>query len=146
MITWHHIAMFAQGVQFSDLGRRLRDGSGGLTIPNMVFILIVLVVAVGSLWLLSRFLKQRDGRGYNSPRKLFRELCKAHSLDRNDCRLLKRLARGHKLKQPSLLFLEPDRFDSGPVKSDLAPLRAEFQRIRDSIFGRRLDEMTSSGG
>lgn len=139
--------LLAQGPRFSDLGRNFRDGGAGLSTGNLIFAVTVVVGVTTSVWLLSRWLRIREERGFNNPRALFRELCQAHGLERTDRRLLKSLARAHRLDHPSRLFLEPDRFDvsARPGAETLAE-RARLESLRDRIFGCRLHRRPAGAG
>lgn len=95
-------------------------------------------------WLTFRDLLTR--RGYRHPWKLFRELCRAHHLDRQSRRRLARLAAAHGLAQPSVLFIEPERFDVANLHASWKAERAELEFLRDTIFGRRLEELERSTG
>ncbi|MEQ8786839.1 MAG: hypothetical protein RIC55_11095 [Pirellulaceae bacterium] len=137
-IAWQSAWLLAQRADFSDLGRNLRNGAG-LSPGNLLFGAVVIVGVVVALLLLTRWRKVRDERGFNSPRALFRELCQAHDIDRQDRRRLKALARSRNLDQPSRLFLEPDLFDFGAAAGEPTLIeRAQLEQLRDRIFGKRL--------
>jgi hypothetical protein len=138
MSDFHLALLLAEGPTFDDLTRNFRNGGAGITLPFVVFGLSVLAAVVIVLWVVSRWMKIREEQAYNSPRALLRELCRAHGLDRRDRRLLKSLARRQQLEHPSLLFLEPDRFEAGAASAS-AEERAKFERLRDRLFGMRLD-------
>ena len=65
--------------------------------------------------------------GYNEPRALFGELCRAHGLRWKQRRVLKQLAREHKLSNADEIFLRPDLFGGGRGKS-------QAERLRQVLF------------
>ncbi len=77
----------------------------------VVAALLVAAVAI-AVWILSRQAALLERRRHtNSPRALFRQLCRAHGLKFGNRRLLWQLARYHRLEHPARLFVEPDRFE-----------------------------------
>jgi hypothetical protein len=131
--------LLAEGPTFDDLTWNFRNAGAGVTMPYVIFGLVVAVALVITLWIVSRWLRTREQRAYNSPRSLLKELCKAHGLSRQDRKLLKALARRHSLDQPSRLFLEPDRFEPAAGVGDTTGQRSRLERLRDRLFGVRLD-------
>ena len=97
-----------------------------------LFTLLGIVAAVVVTILVLKRLTPRDEqrRASNSPRALFRELCRVHNLDRQSRGLLKRLAAFRGLASPAELFLHPEMFwtDAEGVTEDLA-------RLADRLFG-----------
>ena len=124
--------------RYQHLGQRFRSGGGGLNTTTAVLlgaaVAILLVLAV----LISRRIDARQRKGYCSPRALFRELCRAHELDRSGRHLLRRLVRFHQLGVPARIFVEPKLFDPEDVSPALAARRGELESLRDRIFGARL--------
>ena len=103
-------------------GRGARIDPGDALMVALVFIILIL----GSV-ILSRFLARReDGRSFSSPGTLFRALMKAHGIDHSGRRLLRRMARWHRLSQPAQLFVDPARFDL----ANLTLALAQGRRIR----------------
>jgi hypothetical protein len=71
---------------------------------------------------------------FNSPRRLFRTLCRAHQLDRSARRLLVQIARAQGIDQPARLFLEPNCFRSPAVHSALAGKDAAIEALAARLF------------
>lgn len=97
-----------------------------------------LVVAVGiiagvclAIRLGSRLLHQRR---FNSHASLFRGLCQAHDLDAGDRRLLKQVARHHRLAQPARLFTEPKWLDPAGLRGGLRGRAAQVAALRSRLF------------
>ena len=137
-----YAALLAQ-VNPLDLGRNFRAAERDFQWANVV-LLIAIIAAVGfAIWLAVRFASEGEKRGYRSPRRMFRELCHAHQLDRTSRRLLKRLGAAHRLA-PMRLFLEPERFDPSQLGGSWAGQRPQLELLRDRIFGRRLKDEARS--
>lgn len=96
---------------------------------------LLAVAAVGvALWMFTRYRHGGNGRrSYNSPRELFRSLCRAHDLDRGQRRLLRKLATQLKLPEPAAIFLRPEHLtEAGPK---LMPTRVEaITALRQRLF------------
>jgi hypothetical protein len=100
--------------------------SSGLTTALMIFCLFFVTV-----WGLARlFIKPQGGANQNSAWALFRDLRQRHSLGRRDEWLLMRLARHHRLADPTLVFLDPRWLDPalcGPAWQSHAHRMRELQ-------------------
>lgn len=95
---------------FRGFGDGLRGDGASLDSSDIFVGIVILVLAVVGIAVLQRLVARQDSsRRYNSPRALFGELCKAHELDRKERAFLKRVAAYQRLKQPALIFVEPDR-------------------------------------
>ena len=101
---------------------------------------LILVGAITALVALIIVVLFRDSRG--QPRhfvstnagQLFRELCRAHGIDRANRRLLKRLAAARGLASPALVFVEPKHFDPSDLPANLQSSASDFERLRSQLF------------
>jgi hypothetical protein len=85
--------------------------------------------------LLHRLMNRQEGRRvYNSPKQLFRSLCRLHELSGAERRALASLARGEQPPQPASLFLSPDRFATAIATSGSASQRKLLESLRAKIF------------
>jgi hypothetical protein len=102
-------ALFAQAEHWREMGRDFRVDHEKLD-PTLIIVSgIVLVAVVSFLIVLHRLMNRQEGRRqYNSPKQLFRSLCKLHELTTAERKMLVQLARGQQLPQPGLLFLAPE--------------------------------------
>jgi hypothetical protein len=84
-----------------------------------------------------RILARRSARTFTSDNstRLFRELCAAHGLKRSARRLLQHLATARGLSNTSLLFAEPQHFESKNLPPQLKCSAAELRHLRDKLFG-----------
>jgi len=97
--------------------------------------LAIVVAFVATLCLLSRLIERRQRAGpTNSRLGLFFSLCKAHGLAWSEWRLLWRLARHHRLRDPARLFLEPERFEPANLGPALRPQAAHIEAIGKRLF------------
>jgi hypothetical protein len=99
-----------------------------------IFIVTGVLVAGVLLWQLV------TSRAYgrlpaNSPRGLFRELCRAHRLDRPRRRLLKRLAVARQVSPAALLFVQPECFAAADLPGDLDDQAAAIAELEQRLFG-----------
>lgn len=131
----HHFFVLAEQSPFESLGNQFRGNRARFDTDDLITGLILLgAFAIGVLilsWLLSR---QERRRTYNSPQALFRELCRAHGLDRASRRLLAQLARWQRLEHPALLFVEPNRFEPANLSPYLSTQRRAFESLRNRLF------------
>jgi hypothetical protein len=110
--------------------KRVRLDGSDLAIWICIIAGVTLVVFV-----LSKLLSRQERiRRYSSPRGLFRELCKAHGLDRAERRLLMRLANHHQLEHPARMFLEDERFGLESLSGELRGQGSEIVRLHDRLF------------
>jgi hypothetical protein len=127
--------LFAQDSPLTHMGSHFRKGSENFTSQDMLILSTVVTVLAVSIWLLSRIFYGREPRALNSPRALFRELCRAHRLDSSSKRLLFDLARVHNLDHPARLFIEPERFAEPNLGPQLNSRRDELRALAERLFG-----------
>jgi hypothetical protein len=71
---------------------------------------------------------------HDSPRRLFRELCRRHCLPLASRRLLKRLAAAHGVSDPAILFVNSTHFDAASLPVSLAPMADQIRTLRNQLF------------
>jgi hypothetical protein len=132
----HSISMlFAEADHWREMGRDFRVDHEKLDPTLIVASLVVLVTVVAFLWLLHRLMNRQEGRRvYNSPKQLFRSLCRLHELSGAERRALTHLARGEQPPQPASLFLSPDRVTAAIATSGSASQRKLLEDLRAKIF------------
>jgi hypothetical protein len=72
--------------------------------------LIVTLAGIVAFWIALYYWDQyrrRLGRPGGSPAALFQELCEAHQLDASERALLLQVVESHRLKQPAVVFVDP---------------------------------------
>ena len=85
-------------------------------------------------WGLSRFTRKSDDQPrYSSARSLFRELCRAHKIDRAGRSLLQKVARSQNLA-PAQLFLDPDCWQPDHLDPQWAPAADQCRTLYDRLF------------
>jgi hypothetical protein len=103
-----------------------------------IFIVTAILVAGVVLWQFA--MSRANGRlPSNSPRGLFRELCRAHRLDHSGRRLLKRLAAARGVSPPALIFLQPESFSAIGLPDDLLDQAQALGQLELRLFGERDD-------
>lgn len=126
--------LLAQQSRIADLGRNFRGANSELSSKDLFLVSFVVIAVAILVAVLKRLSRETPQRPTNSPRRLFRDLCRLHGLDRSTRRLLKRLARQQQLDHPSRLFVEPERFDAHNLGS-LAGDQRRLHAIRQRLFG-----------
>lgn len=130
-----HLDLFASASRLESMGGRFRKGSKSFDIGDLLVWAMVLAVIGLLIWLLVRYKERQDGPDRtNSPRRLFGELCRVHSLKFKDRWLLRRVARWQRLSQPAKLFLEPERFDTANLSIRLRSKHARLEKLREQLF------------
>jgi hypothetical protein len=100
-------------------------------------------VAAGALaiifvaWLTTRFFAARQRRSSNSPWRLFKELCAAHSLNSRERHLVTRLAQKFRLEQPAALFVEVAWWDAERLGPTWVRRMPELDKLRKRLFAVR---------
>lgn len=110
MNVWLPITpLFAQN-RMLEMGREFRGDNAVLTINDLLIGVAFLVGGGLFFWLLKVLRRRQDKtHPYNSPRRLFRALCKLHGLSGHERALLRRAASVNGLKHPGQLFVMPDK-------------------------------------
>ena len=127
------------------MGSGLRGRGARIDTGDAVTVAVVFIVLILGTVILSRFLARReDGRSFSSPGALFRALMKAHGIDRSGRRLLRRMARWHRLSQPGQLFVDPARFDLANLSPRLQKDGPAITALRNRLFA-QLEQETSDG-
>jgi len=131
----HNVYLLADRNLFKDMGSGFRDKREHFDASDLFLwfgIVIGVFVVIG---IIAKIVARRDKRQlYNSPRGLFRALCRAHGLDRPSRRLLARIARAQELAQPGRLFLEPERYSEAKVSEQFREERGTIELLRKKIF------------
>jgi hypothetical protein len=100
-----------------------------------------LLVSIAALLVAMAVIAYRSSRRRNeefthdSPRHLFRELCRAHRLPLASRRLLKRLAAAHGVSDPAILFVNSTHFDAASLPASLQPSANQVKMLRNQLFG-----------
>lgn len=120
---------------FQEMGAGFREKQQHFDITDVLMWILVAIgffVLVGLLsWLLARSDKHQL---FNSPRRLFRTLCRAHQLDRPARWLLVQIARAEGIDHPAQLFLEPECFRHAPMHPTLQGKRAAIEALAARLF------------
>lgn len=95
---------------------------------------IVAGVILGISFLYMLMNRSERTRRFNSPKELFRSLCRVHQLDRANRRVLKAMARHQRLTQPARLFLEPERFESVNLSPALRTQLGVVEALQAKLF------------
>lgn len=132
---------------FRNLGSGFRDKKEHfepLLLAGWIALLVAVAIVLG---LVIRALARRyETEAFNSPRALFRVLCRAHRLTRSERKLLGKLADEQQLEQPARLFLEPERFEAALRSVELAAYRRDLARLRARVFANATVEDVAGAG
>ena len=134
------LLLLAQTNRFADMGRSFRPGGNNVDMGQFFFVSFILAVVTVGLWIFSVYYNAKNRKGYNNPKALFRELCKAHQIDFRSRLLLFQLSHWHQLSQPGRIFLEPEQFDPNNLSPALRQHQAHLLALRDRIFGQKLED------
>ena len=115
--------------EWDRLGHLLNVGLYEVLIVAAVTLLVIVTI----VWQTISRRRRRDF-DYDSPQRLFADLCRAHKLNWSNRRLLKQLAAARGLKCPSTLFVEPEYFDMTNVPCALKPSAGELRQLRHKLF------------
>jgi hypothetical protein len=104
------------------------------TSDGVALLLFALALALG-FWLLSRALAQQARRRpYNNPRRLFRELARAHRLSRADRGLLRDLAGFRQIQPAARVFIEPLAFEAHGLNARLQRRSQRLSELQRLLF------------
>ena len=134
-ISAQTLGLLAERSNWQRLGDRFRRDTTDFYDYNLLAVLAIAAAIAIGLLLLHQFARRREhGKSYNSPPELFRELCRAHRLDRRERRLLKRLAAAWGLASPAYLFIEPNYFDTTRLSAEWEQDAQRIARLRRRLF------------
>lgn len=103
------------------------------------------VAAALAVWLAAAWYRaRRQPRAFGRPWRLFFQLAQAHRLAWRDVWLLYRLARHLKLRQPALLFVQPENFGPRRLEGWRAGRIARLDQLRQRLF-EGLDQRQTPG-
>jgi hypothetical protein len=99
-------------------------------------ILVSLAVVLALGLLISHWISRRRQKEFwcDSSSQLFRELCRAHRLDRDNRRLMQKLASTRGVESASELFVEPDHFDATNLPKVLDSSANDLRQLRRELF------------
>ncbi len=121
--------LFSQISRWQRLGDGIHRGRGRMDLTELLPVALVLVLVAAAIAAVVYVKKRNDfSQHCDDPQRLFRELSKAHNLDRASQRVLQRLADAAQLSQPAELFLQPALFESSQLPQQL---RGEEDRLLD---------------
>ena len=119
-----------------EANRRHAQQNSQISIADLAIAVLVFVGLAAFLFFLSKIFSPREKpRGVNSPLRLFWTLCRTHGLRLSECWLLWRVARNHQLKDPALLFVEPELLDVDVLGAGFATHAAAVKSLRGRLFG-----------
>ncbi len=136
MIDWNLFpGLLAQAEnRFLEMGRNFREAEQNFRWTNVLLVVAVPAVVALITWLLVRYFKSRDYGNYHHPGRLFRELCRAHQLDRTSRHLLSQLAKERELAHPAVLFVEPRHFELHGLNDHWQSRQPTLAALREQIF------------
>jgi hypothetical protein len=127
--------LIAQADRWREMGRDFRVDHTKLDPSLIIASLIVLVAVILFLVFLHRLMNRREGRRlYNSPKQLFKSLCRLHELTSAERRTLLNLGRSQEVPQPASLFLAPERFIAALQSPAWQSQRRQLERLRGKLF------------
>lgn len=132
----HLPMLLARNEMLRSLSSGFRESGAEVNSSGLMIGLALLVAAMLGCWMLARSRAQKEQqRPYMSPRRLLKELCRAHGLDWKNRQLVARLARLHRLDQPALLFIDERYFElTGQKAVALQSKQAELRQLRERLF------------
>lgn len=121
----------ARGIR--DIGRYRSSVDTG----QVLVYLIIAAVAIAAVCLGIYFgTRMTQRRRYNSHGSLFAGLCRLHGLDRGTRRLLKQVARHHRLRYPARVFTEPRWLDPASLPAGLRDESRRVAALRNRLFSK----------
>jgi hypothetical protein len=127
--------LWAEAGRLGETLRSARSRTTRLDTEDLVLWLSILGLIVVVVFTLSNVVKWYERRrNASSPMRLFLSLCRAHRLRWRQRWLLWQLARAQRLKEPALLFLEPQRFELPLLPVTLQAKKEPLREIRRLLF------------
>ncbi|MGH7134310.1 MAG: hypothetical protein ACREHD_01135 [Pirellulales bacterium] len=126
--------LFADQHAIRNVMRGMHNRQEGFDSSGLTTLLVFCLFFV-TVWGVARMFGSGDGRSStNSTRALFNELCRAHRVSLRDWWLLMRLARHHRLTDPTLLFLESTWLDPARCPAAWQRHASRLRELRGTLF------------
>ena len=127
--------LFAQRSRWERLGDGLGGKSAQLSATELGYLAAAVVLGILGVWWLHRMASRRDGTlPYESPRGVFRGLCRAHGLDRRQRGLLKDMVAYYGLADPAVLFVDPRYYSAAQLPAAIREESTEITRLGELLF------------
>ena len=125
---------------FFESARKYSQRSSQIDVADLWLILAALGGLALLLFVLAKlFPSDEKARVINSPLRLFWALCRAHHLKFSQRWLLWRIARKYALKDPALLFVEPELLDIDMLGAGFGRKTAAIKTLHGQLFGGRAE-------
>lgn len=132
VLSW---SILAQVSRWERLGDGLHRSRGQTQLADLLPFGIAAAVIGIAVAIVIAIKKRNDfSKPCNDPQKLFRELCRAHKLNRVSQNLLQQLATTFQLDQPAEIFLQPALFNAEHLPQHLQAEAARLQELRQRLF------------
>jgi hypothetical protein len=130
------IVLLGETERFRTVGETFRGERSVSRLNDFMLVVAGIGAIVFLFWLVATLMpKEERVRRIDSPRKLFKALCRAHGLDWFSRRTLWKLARQHSPQHPAVLFAMPDALDASMASNPSARQMAAYRRLRVQLFG-----------
>ena len=125
--------LLAEGLRADQFVKGFREGTLHRTTSYdfMLFAAAGLAIAL-VCYAFDRFYRNRPASSEPNDRRLFQDLCRAHSLNGASVRLLHRVARRTRLKQVAEIFVRPELFRGQIAFSQRD--QARLEQLREQLF------------
>ncbi|NOY43494.1 MAG: hypothetical protein GXP26_16870 [Planctomycetes bacterium] len=127
--------LLAQFSNWERLGDGLHGSRGRANLVEVLPYLIGLALVAAIIFAVVKYIKYNDlSKPCDDPQKLFREISKAHGLDRSSQRLLRQLADALGYVQPAEVFVTPSAFEANQLPEELRDEEARIRELRERLF------------
>ncbi len=127
--------LLAQFSRWERLGDGLHRSRGRVDLIEMLPYVIGVAVVVAIVFAVAKYIKYNDlSKPCDDPQKLFREISKAHGLDRSSQRVLRQLADALGYLQPAEVFITPSAFEANQLPEELRDEEARICELRELLF------------
>ncbi|HTU24345.1 MAG TPA: hypothetical protein VMF30_03035 [Pirellulales bacterium] len=131
----HATLLLADRHLFHDMGAGFREKQQRFDASDLLLWILLPVAFFVVVGVLARLLSRGDNRQlFNSPRRLFHALCRAHHLERPERSLLAQIAKAEGIDQPARLFLDPDCFQRATIHPALEGKQSAIAALTDRLF------------
>lgn len=122
--------------ELADFGRRRESVEIGQVVGYLMVAAVLVALVCLSIYAATRF---AHWRRYHSHGALFGALCRLHGLDHSARRLLRRVARHHRLRHPARVFTEPNWLDPAALPASFRPDARRLLVLRNWLFRQSSD-------
>ncbi|PHS17671.1 MAG: hypothetical protein COA78_02805 [Blastopirellula sp.] len=138
LLRFDSIFLLSQQADFRHLGDQFREETATVDYTALIIVSAIAVIVVIGLLFYQRFIVDDEDVACNDSKKLFSNLCQAHEIKTDNCRLLQKITRKLKMEHPALVFVDPSFIVQATQNSQFESSKTALESLGKQLFGRSI--------